>query len=382
MGFLKIKKGTKIIICIIILFFLSVFVLNFNKNTQKIVNDEIIKIGAILDLTSSLASYGVEYRRGLEMAVNEINNKGGVDGKKLHLIIEDDGGKVSNSLSAANKLIDIDKVKFLFTSFSAQTEAIAPIIKQKDVINFAITVSKIGDGNKIFRDYWDMQDAGSAIGEAIIKEKVRNLGVLALNYSDTKFFLNGLTNEVGNIKTTIENFNFGDQDFKTQLLKLKNNKPDAILVYAFPGNEAINITKQIKLLGLDNLKLFAGATTYGFPFMYQQLNDTLLQMHVIDLWYSLDKNNTTSAEFIKKYKEIYKEDPIGDSAYTYDDIYAIAKVVKAAGPDLSTQNLVKELRKIKINGAAGILDFDSLGNSRRKAYLQTFTKDGWVKYQY
>jgi len=278
-------------------------------------------------------------------------------------------------------VVSINKVKFLFTSFSAQTEAIAPIIKQKDVVNFAITVSKIGDGNKIFRDYWDMQDAGSAIGKAVIKEDVKSLGIIALNYADTKFFLKGLTNEVGNIKVTTEYFNFGDKDFKTQLLKLKNNNPDAILIYAFPGVEAINITNQIKILGLDNLKLFAGATTYGFPFMYQQLNETLLKMHAIDSWYSLDKDNAVSASFIKNYKAIYKEDIVGDAAYTYDDIYAIAKAIEKAGNDLSTANLVKELKKVEINGAAGILNFDLLGNSQRKAYLQTFTKDGWIGYQ-
>lgn len=347
---------------------------------SKSVTTDTIKIGAVLDLTSPLASYGVEYKRGAEMSVNEINAKGGVNGYKLQLIVEDDGGKVANSLSAANKLIDIDKVKFIFTSFSAQTEAIAPIIKKKDVINFAITVSKIGDGNKIFRDYWDMQDVGSAIGKAIIKENIKSLGIIALNYGDTKFFLKGLNDNIGDIEVATEYFNFGDSDFKTQLLKLKSNNPDAILVYAFPGAEAINITKQIKNLDLDNLKLFAGATTYGLPFMYEQLNDTLLKMKVIDSWYSLDNNNTASIEFMKKYKEIYKENVVGDAAYTYDDIYAIAKAINGAGKDLSTENLAKELRKIEINGAAGTLNFDSLGNSQRKAYLQTYTENGWVKY--
>lgn len=374
------NKTIKIVIGVVVLILIIGFTWYFNKNTQHTANSDAIKIGAILDLTSPLASYGIEYKRGLEMAVNEINAKGGVNNMKLELIIEDDGGKVANSLSAANKLIDIDKVKFLFTSFSAQTEAIAPIIKQKDVVNFAITVSKIGDGNKIFRDYWDMQDAGKAIGIAVIKENIKSLGIIALNYSDTKFFLKGLNDEVGNIKVTTEYFNFGDQDFKTQLLKLKNNNPDAILVYAFPGTEAINITNQIKALRLDNLKLFAGATTYGFPFMYQQLNGILLKMHAIDSWYSLDKDNTASAEFIKKYKEIYKEDIVGDAAYTYDDIHVIAKAIEEAGNDLSTTNLVKELKKVEINGAAGILNFDSSGNSQRKAYLQTFTKDGWTRY--
>lgn len=343
---------------------------------------ETIKIGAVYPLTGSMASYGTEYKRGVEMAVEEINNSGGVNGHKLEVLFEDDQADPTKSLTAVNKLIDVDKVKYLLTSSSAPCQTTAPIAEKSEVIDICATVSRIGTGNYVFRDYWDMQDQGTAIGKAIKKEGINKLSILALNYPDYDFFTKGLLAETGAINIQTERFNFGDTDFKTQLTKFKNFNPDGVLVYAFPGAEATKATQQIAELGLDNKRLFAGVTTYGFPFMYQTLSDTLVKMKTIDAWYAVNDLNDKSKEFSQKYQNKYNEELTGDAAYTYDDIYALKEAIDENSENASTKTIANSLRKVKIEGAGGNLSFDGSGNSSRNAYLQQYTDKGWIKYSY
>lgn len=368
----------KYLLPVIIILILAV-VIFFNYYQKSQIPKENIKIGAAYPLTGIYAPYGTEYKRGLEMAIDEINAKGGINGQKIEAIIEDDGGDTTKSVTAVNKLINIDKVKYLFTAFSNTSQATAPIAESNKVINIVATVSKIGTGNYVFRDFWDIENQGEVIGKAMVKENVKSLGILAMNYGDTEYFINSLKKTAAGVSIQEERFNFGDLDFKTQLTKIKNKNPDAILIYAFPGAEAMKITQQIKELKLDNKRLFAGATTYILPFMYQQFSDTLLKMKVIDTWYGLDVNNSKSSEFSAKYKTKYAQDLMGDAAYPYDDVYALKQAIEAAN-STDILEIANELKKININGVAGKLSFDDKGNSQRNAYLQIYTANGWQIY--
>ncbi len=369
------------VVAVVLVVVLLLIFTNTN-NSPNSSESETIKIGAVYPLTGPFSSYGVEYKRGLELAAEEINSQGGIMGKKIELIFEDDQGVPEKSVTAVNKLINVDNVKYLFTAFSSSSQATAPIAQANKVLYFSATVSKIGDvGNYVFRDFWDIEDQGKAIGSAINKEGVKKVGIIAMNFGDTETFLNAVKSVAKNTTFIEERFNFGDSDFKTQLTKFKDSGVDAILVYAFPGAEAITITNQIKELGLDNLRLFAGATTYGLPFMYSQFSDTLAKMKAIDSWYSLDENNPKAVEFTKKYEEKYGEPLVGDAAYPYDDLYALKMAIEQAGTSESTMDVAEALKRIELQGAAGPLVFDENGNSKREAYLQIYSDNGWVKYE-
>jgi branched-chain amino acid transport system substrate-binding protein len=373
----KNKNKIYLAIGIVAVVFIAAIIMFSNQGKE-----ETIKIGAIYPLTGNFANYGIEYQRGLQMAAEEINSQGGINGKQIELIFEDDQGNTEKSVTAANKLININKVKYLFTAFSSVSQATAPISQDNNVLYISATVSKIGEtGEYIFRDFWDIEDQGSAIGIAINKENVSKIGILAMNYGDTELFLDSVKEEVSDTVFVEERFNFGDTDFKSQLTKIKNANVDAILVYAFPGAESIKITQQIKELKLDNKRLFAGATTYGLPFMYEQFSDTLIKMKVIDSWYSLDSDNTKSTEFSNKYKERYGQELVGDAAYPYDDLYALKIAMEKALTTTDNLKVANEMRNIDMNGVAGRLTFDEKGNSERKAYLQIYTSEGWEKYE-
>jgi branched-chain amino acid transport system substrate-binding protein len=370
------KNTTKYILGLILLISIVIFI-----NWHKPVRDNTIRIGAVYALTGPLSSFGTEYRRGLEIAADEINESGGINGQFIEVIFEDDKGDPKESVTAVNKLINIDQVKYLFTAFSSPSQATAPIAEQNKILNFSATVSPIGNGSYVFRDYWDMKTQGVAIGEALKKEGLNSVGIIALNWADYIDFKAGLVSSLPTdylIKE--EKFNFGDQDFKTQLLKFKVANVEAILVYGFPGAETTKITQQISELGLDSKRLFSGDTIYGFKFMYEQLAPILVKMKVIDSWYSLDSENNKATAFIEKYRLTYKEDFNGDAAYPYDDLHALALAIEKTGDSNDIEGVADELRKIKYDGAVGTLTFDEKGNAKRSAYLQTYTENGWVKY--
>ncbi len=344
-------------------------------------DNNFIKIGAVYPLTGQFSTYGIEYKRGIELAVKEINGNGGVDGKRLEVLFEDDWGDVTKSVSAVQKLINIDEVRYLFTAFSSQSLASAPVAEQNKVLYITATVSRVGTGNYVFRDYWDMEEVGRSIGQALNNDGMKKVGIMAVNFGDTEVFLAGLKSEAVSSQFLDQMFSFGDLDFKTQMAKIKSFNPDAIVVYGFPGSETINITKQLKVFGLDNKRLYSGSTVYVLPFMYEQFKETLVKMRVVDNNYDLDSNNIKAIEFQKNYKIAYGVDLlIADATYAYDDVYALKWALEKSKDINNTKEVADNLRQIKMNGAAGELSFDNLGNSNRKTYLQTYTKDGWVKY--
>ncbi|MFB6246499.1 MAG: ABC transporter substrate-binding protein [Candidatus Pacearchaeota archaeon] len=342
---------------------------------------ETIKIGAVYPLSGPLSSYGTEYKRGLEMAAEEINSNGGINGKKVELIFEDDQGRPKKSTTAVKKLINVNNVDYLFTAFSSTSKATAPIAQENKVLYISATVSRIGDqGKYIFRDFWDINTQGAAIGNAMEKEGMEKVGIIAMRYGDTEAFLDDVKREAENVTFVDQRFDRGTKDFRTQLTKIKDANVDGILVYAFPGSTAIQITEQIKELGLDDKRLFAGATTYAVPFMYNQFSETLEKMGAIDTGYSLEESNEKAMNFTEKYEKRYNTSLIGDAAYPYDDLYALKEAIEDAGNSENTTKVANELKDVEMMGAAGKLEFDENGNSQRPAYLQQYTKDGWERY--
>ena len=118
-----------------------------------------IKLGSIGPLSGPYAVYGGDCKNGIELAVNEINAAGGVNGQKLELIAEDDEGAAEKSVSAYKKLVTKDGVKFIFGSLTSGCAiAISPLAQAQKVIQIApaATAPKLTEaGNFVFRTCYD-----------------------------------------------------------------------------------------------------------------------------------------------------------------------------------------------------------------------------------
>ena len=150
------KTGIKVTIAIVAIIIVILFArVYFTGNVVK--EKDTIKLGVTIPLTGDLASFGTGEKDAMEIAAQEINSAGGINGKKLELVIEDTKCDAKEGISAANKLINIEKVSVIVGEVcSGSVLAMAPITEQSKTILFATAASspKITNaGDYVFRDY-------------------------------------------------------------------------------------------------------------------------------------------------------------------------------------------------------------------------------------
>ncbi|MBM2817656.1 MAG: Extracellular ligand-binding receptor [Parcubacteria group bacterium] len=225
----------KIIIGIIAVILIVVGISYFGKNSSQPATKEPIKIGVILPLTGDAATIGESLKNTITIAIEEINGSGGVENRLLEMIYED--GKCGGlaSASAAQKLINIDKVKFIIGgACSGETLGSAPIAESSKVVLLS-PVSSSPDitnaGDYVFRNFASDASSGNEIAEAIIDIGHKKVAVISeqTDYSQAlrKVFEKRFTELSGTI-TTSETYTTNTRDFRTQLTKIKNTLPDAI----------------------------------------------------------------------------------------------------------------------------------------------------------
>lgn len=217
-----------------------------------------IKIGSIGPLSGGFAVYGTEARNAIVLAVEEINAAGGVNGKNLSLISEDDEGNPEKSVSAYKKLVTKDNVKLIVGSLtSGCTLAITPLAQAQKVVLVApaATNPAVTDaGNYIFRACYTDPFQGT-VGAKFAAE---NLGTkrAAILYDIGNDYSVGLTDnfvnkfiEEGGEVVAKESYTSGDKDFNAQLTKIKNANPDVVYLPDYYGTVAL-ISKQMRAQGI------------------------------------------------------------------------------------------------------------------------------------
>ena len=218
-----------------------------------------IKLGVAEALSGGAAQYGQSIRNGFQLAADEINAAGGIQGNKLVLVVEDEQGKKEEAINAFKKLIFQDKVLMLFgPTLSNSAQAADPIAQAAKVVVFGTSntadgITSIGD--HVFRNSVTEADVlPVTLSTAVKKLGIKKVAVLYGN--DDVFTKSGYDNfkkalEAQKIAvTTTETFAKGDVDFKAQLTKIKASNPDALVLSALIA-EGAPIMVQARQLGLN-----------------------------------------------------------------------------------------------------------------------------------
>lgn len=213
-----------------------------------------ITIGGIFPLSGGVAVYGVECKKGIDLAIEEINAAGGVLGQKLVLISEDDEGNPDKTVNAYTKLATKNKVKMVIGSLtSGCTKAITTRCQASKVIQIApaATAADITDaGNYIFRTCFIDPFQGTVGG----KFSAENLGCknAAILYDIGNDYSVGLTEnfvaafeKAGGKVVAKESYATNDKDFNAQITKIKNANPDVVYLPDYYGTVAL-IAKQLR----------------------------------------------------------------------------------------------------------------------------------------
>jgi len=300
-----------------------------------------IKIGANFEITGNVANYGGMTLDGLKLAIKQANDAGGVNGKKIDLVIADDKSEPSEAANAATKLISSDKVKVLVgpstTSNVLATTQIAadnkiPLIAPTGT-SPKITVDNGTVKPYIFRSCFIDPLQGEIMATFATKTlKAKTAAIYIDSSSDYSKSLGQVFKEkfeaAGGKVIIEEAFLQKDQDFKATLTKLKSANADVIFVPAY-YEEVGKIVKQARELGITNPMLgtdgwddtkvvdIAGADA---------LNNTYFSSHYSDQ----DKD---VQDFIKAFKAEYNKDPNVFAALGYDAGKMLVDAIKRAGSD-------------------------------------------------
>jgi branched-chain amino acid transport system substrate-binding protein len=254
------------------LFALSLLVLSVTGQSARAepgVTDTEIRIGMWTPLTGPTSLLGQSTRDAVQLWANEVNEKGGLNGRKIKLIVYDDAGSPQEAQAAIRRLIDQDDVFMLLGgSTSGSTLPVRQIIA-KDKVPFIASISSNNNllnpfSRYIFRIFANETSMASGIVDWMMtKESIKRPAII---YTSNDYGIGGyqefkelLETKYKQPPVAAERYNPGDQDFTAQLLRIKAANPDGLLVYAF-AQEAGIIVRQAKELGLT-AKMFGGGGT-------------------------------------------------------------------------------------------------------------------------
>jgi len=334
---------------------------------------EEIKIGVITPLTGEGATYGEATKRGVDLAAEEINQKGGINGKKIRVIYEDDQLKPDVGANAIQKLITVDKVPVILGAFgSSVTLAIAPIAEKNKVVLFSAssTADAIKDaGDYIFRNVPPNSRQGTTAAEFVVgKLKAKAASVLYMNndygISLAKAFETSFKEKGGSLVIT-ENYNPGDRDFRTHLSKIKIKQPPIIF---YPGHyqESGLILRQAKEMGIKSV-LIGGDGSYS-PELIKIAGQGAEGSYytLMAMGYGIADEEIKS--FVTTFKNKYKDEPDVYSSYAYDAIKIIVHAIEKGG--YNSDGIKNALYQIKNwKGVTGITSFDKFGEVDKPFYL-------------
>jgi branched-chain amino acid transport system substrate-binding protein len=366
-----------------VLFFAVIFI-GCSKKTQ---GSDTVNIGAVFPLSGAVAFYGNESRDGALLAVEEINAAGGLLGKKLNLVSEDDEGDSAKAINAFTKLTTSgqDKVSFVLgSSTSGPTKAMTSLAQQSKVILIspsatALDVTNAGDF--IFRACF-IDPFQGVVGADFAYDTLgsRNAAVL---YDAGADYNTGLADAfkkqfraIGGQVVADEAYQTGDVDFNAQVTRIRAANPDIVYLPNY-YNDVMLQAKQLRAQGV-NCALVGGD---GWDSIIDNAGDEMLN----GFWssgFAVDTTDAKGAAFVKAFEARFKRPASQFSALGYDTMMLVIDGIKAAGSFDSSA--VKDAMA-KINGpyVTGSIRYDSSRNPIKGAsILEIVKKNGKLANQF
>ncbi len=305
-------------------------------NVDKSPEDQGIKIGFYGALTGPTATFALSGRNGATLAVEQINAAGGVLGKKLALLSEDDRGEASEAASAVSKLITRDHVVALIgEQASSRTLAAAPIAQSYGVPMISPTSTNVEvtkKGEYIFRACFIDAYQGRAVADFARRDlKAATAAILVDARSDYSVgladaFRRSFEAQGGKITSELK-YEEGDADFSAQLTAIRPSQPDVLFIPGYYTDAGL-IARQAKSLGLRATLL--GADGWDSPKLVEIGGDAMEGSYFAN-HYSVDDPSPAVRKFVDAYKARYGAEPDSIAASSYDAMRMLADAIGRAG---------------------------------------------------
>jgi len=344
-----------------------------------------IKIGFFAPITGPAAADGASAKNAVELGLKEVNDAGGIRGKKVELIIYDDRLNPQETVAIANKLIEKDKVVGVASgSYSGPTRVSAPIFQKAGmpmVAGYAVHPDVTWDPNQkkpndyCFRNGFLGEIEGAAAAEFAVKNlKAKKISLIFMDNDFGRAISSGFAERAEKIGATIltkQMYKFpGEKDFRPFLTRIKEGNPDVIFAAGY-YNEAASIVRQSKELGIRSQIL--GEEGFDSP-KFLEIAGPAAEGVIIATNLDRDDPRPLVQNFLKNYRKAYGEDADMVGASSYDAFMILVKAIEKAGTD--PKAIQKALLETKdYNGLTGKISRFVQGEVVKPVQIQV-VKDG------
>jgi len=324
------------------------------KATQGVYDDKIV-LGSHQPLSGPVALWGVPVTNGMRMAVEEINEKGGINGRMLELIVEDTAYQQNKAVQAGDKLLKRDKVFALVGALGTPMNMVTmPRALKRGVLNvFPLTaaIEMYKPLHKLkfayFTPYYDQVRAG--VKYLVENEGVKKVGVLYQDDDFGKNVLHGCEDQakaMGLDEVVSTNFKRGSKDFSSQIAKLKSENVDLVCLGTIIG-ETLGSVGTARKIGYNPKFLVSSAA-------YVPENITLAGGSTEGM-YGVGQTPIpyydTASDYVKGWMDAYKarfdKDAVLQSIAGYEAMHLFAKAIEAAGKDVTAEKVAEQLEAVK-----------------------------------
>jgi branched-chain amino acid transport system substrate-binding protein len=303
---------------------------------SAVLAQDTIKIGEFGSLTGGNASFGISQNNGVQMALEEVNNAGGVLGKKIEVIVEDNQTKQGQTTTIVKKLISEDHVVALIgdvaSSKSLEAAPIAQSSKVPQVATAATNPAVTQTGDYIFRvcftDDFQAVVIARFVLETLQKKKVAFMTDVKQDYSVglTKIAKEYFEKNGGDIVKE-QSYSSEDKDFRAQLTAIKASNPDVIIVTGYYPEAAL-IAKQARQFGIKSV-LVGGDGWDGSSLI--PVGGSAVEGAYFSDHFAVSDTSPLVQNFVAAYKKKYNSTPDTFAALGYDAFTLLADAIKRAG---------------------------------------------------
>ncbi len=334
-----------------------------------------IKIGFFAPLTGPAAPDGTSSRNGAQMAVDEINAAGGVQGRSLEMVVYDDRLSASEAVAIAHRLIERDRVVAVVAgSYSGPTRATAGIFQSygiPTIAAYAVHPDITRAGDFVFRASFlgPVQGrAGAYLASHILKAKTASILTIDIDFG--RALSSGFKTQAAAMGLRIlseDTYPMGEKEFAPLLTKIRGLNPDVIYATAYFA-EGAQIARQARALGVASKII--GQEGYDSP-KFVELAGAAAEGVIITTNLDRDDPRTVVQEFLRKYRARFGLDADMVGASSYDAVRVMAAAMERAGVVSPPRIRDAIYRTVNFDGATGIIrGFNRLGEVLKAVQVQ------------
>lgn len=341
-------------------------------------SDDSIHLGAIVSLSGPAAAYGEDNRRGLELAVETINEKG-VDGRKVMIDIQDSGGDNAQAVTLARRFADDQQMlAILGPTRTGETVAVSKILPSLNIA--MMSVGSTGDWSSAGGAFnpWTFRSTrvDTYLIEPLLKAArdrfgIRSIGMISTANDDYAVSVRPVYKRAAvalGLKLVADEVQMtGDTDRTAQLTRIKGAHPDALIINTLSSDAPV-IASQARRVGIASR--FIGTAGFSSPATFALAGAATLEGTLTADNFFMGSNAPQVADFVRRYRQKFHADPPAYAAYSYDGLRIVAHAIARAGPHPTRKAVRDALATTRdFPGVLGRLTYNGSGDAAKPAVI-------------